>query len=175
MKDAQLTDVMRQGGIVDPTLTLQEARRAAIPLPLACALLEQESSGGHNVFGHDPVANPVRGGPVTRERYLEYKRNRAAGLGMQGVRPCQLTWYAYQDRADALGGCWKPALNMRVGFDVLAASIREVGLRAGIRGYNGTGGAAERYARRQRRGRPRYVACHLGGPRDAAVGFRRPA
>ncbi|HXH97814.1 MAG TPA: peptidoglycan-binding domain-containing protein [Gaiellaceae bacterium] len=145
VKDTQLIAVMRQGGIVSPKLTLQEARRAALPLPLACALLEQESSGGHNVFGHDAVRNPVSGGQVTRERYLEYKRYRPT-LGMQGVGPCQLTWRGYQDQADALGGCWKPAINMRVGFAVLTAGIRRNGMRTGIRAYNGSGVAAERYA-----------------------------
>jgi len=25
-------------------------------------------------------------------------------MGMQGVGPTQLTWYAFQDQADALGG-----------------------------------------------------------------------
>jgi len=146
VKSAQLTSVLTQAGVAYPEATVAEARRAGLPLAVACALLEQESGGGHNVFGHDPVKNPIRGGPVTKERYLEYVRYRKAGLGMQGVGPCQLTWYSYQDRADALGGCWKPEVNMRVGFALIAALIKTNGLRAGLRRYNGAGPAAERYA-----------------------------
>jgi hypothetical protein len=65
---------------------------------------------------------------------------------MQGVGPVQLTWWEFQDEADRRGGCWKPAINMEVGFERLAALVRRNGLRDGIRAYNGSGPAAERYA-----------------------------
>ena len=81
MKDAELLNMMKEGGIVKPADTLRVAREVGLALPLACALLEQESSGGHNVFGHDAVSNPVRGGVVTKDRYLEYKHYRQLGLG----------------------------------------------------------------------------------------------
>jgi cell wall-associated NlpC family hydrolase len=146
MTDAQIIAAMRENDIADPKATLREAREAGIPIAVACALLEQESGGGKNVFGHDPVQNPVKGGEVTKDRYLQYKRYRDAGWGMQGVGPCQLTWYAFQDRADALGGCWDPTINMQVGFSVVRSHIRERGLRAGLARYNGGGAAAQTYA-----------------------------
>ena len=146
--DDALVDAMRSGGIVNPNLTLEEAKIADLPIALACALLEQESGGGHNVYGHDPVANPApKGGKVTKDNYLNvYLPARKAGLGMQGVGPCQLTWYAYQDEADKIGGCWEPRWNMRVGFGHLASLIDAYGLVDGCRRYNGDGPAAVAYS-----------------------------
>jgi RNA polymerase-binding transcription factor DksA len=141
--DAELSRVMKQNGIVKPAATLRVAREVALALPLACALLEQESSGGHNVFGHDNVRNPIKGGNVTKARYLEYKRYRDLGLGSNGVGPTQLTWSGYQDRADELGGCWVYDVNLRVGFGVLGANIRQSGVYRGYWNYNG----GEAYAR----------------------------
>jgi hypothetical protein len=136
----------KRNGIVNPLIAWQESRRAGISFPLACAILEQESGGGWNVFGHDFVRNPIRGGKVTKARYLAYKHYRQLGLGMQGCGPLQLTWFSYQDRADALGGCWKPRFNMRVGFETLAANVRRYGHWGGIKAYNGAGAAATAYA-----------------------------
>jgi hypothetical protein len=146
LKTRPLLRTMKDAGIVDPKTTVEAAHAVGLPLAIACALLEQESSGGHNVFGHDAVRNPIKGGPVTRERYAQYLAHRRAGEGMQGVGPCQLTWFAFQDRADLLGGCWKPAANMRVGFAILKGLIQRDGIRTGCRAYNGTGPGAERYA-----------------------------
>jgi len=113
-----------------------EARRARLPLPLACALVEQESSF-RNVFGHDGVRNPIpKGGAVTRESYLRYRGWRDAGLGAQGVGLTQLTWPPYQKRADHLGGCWKVRNQLRVGFEVLAAAVARHGVRGGLAEYN---------------------------------------
>src|SRR4051794_30203410 len=115
-----------------PRITVEEAATVGLPLSYALAFLEKESSGtdsdgsrafGLNLFGHDAVANPVKGGFVTESRYDEYLHHRRAGRGAQGVGPCQLTWWEFQDRADALGGCWKPECNMRVGFGVAKALI----------------------------------------------------
>jgi cell wall-associated NlpC family hydrolase len=148
MKDSDLIAVMQRNGIVYPTITLSESRNAGLPLVCACAVLEQESSGGHNEFGHDGGAsgNPIQGGPVTKQRYLEYKRYRDMGYLANGVGPMQLTWQGFQDQADRLGGCWQPDVNMRVGFSVLRANIRRDGMWAGYKAYNGTGPAADAYA-----------------------------
>lgn len=135
---------MRRAGIVNPVWTYLEARRAGLPLRLACALLDQESGGGHNVFGHDPSIY-AGAGAVTEAKYRAYKAARGQ-TRMQGVGPCQLTWWSTQDKADYYGGCWKPRFNMRVGFELLAGNIRRYGLRDGIRAYNGSGPAAEHYA-----------------------------
>jgi cell wall-associated NlpC family hydrolase len=137
VNDAELLRMMKEGGIVKPVDTLNVARAVGLPLPFACALLEQESSGGNNVFGHDQVANPVKGGSVTKDRYMEYKHYRQMGLGANGVGPTQLTWPGFQDRADHLGGCWVYDVNLRVGFSVLRAQIRSNGVYRGFWNYNG--------------------------------------
>lgn len=138
---------LKKRGIVNPWYTAYEARRAGLPLAIACALLDQESGGGYNVFGHDPVKPPqIKGGWVTKERYTHYKVLRKQGYGMQGVGPVQLTWWEFQDLADKYGGCWKVQFNMRVGFEHAAAMIKQYGERNGLKRYNGTGPAAERYA-----------------------------
>jgi hypothetical protein len=88
----------------------------------ACALLMQESSGGHNEYGHD-AGMPFEGaGKVTETNYAEYVAERDATdpPRCQGVGPTQLTWIGYQDQADALRGCWHPLSNMTVGFTAIA-------------------------------------------------------
>jgi hypothetical protein len=120
-----------------------EARRAGIPVSLGFALVEQES-GFRNVFGHDPTIY-VGAGKVTKSKYLAYKRARGT-RHMQGVGPCQLTWWQTQDAADALGGCWVPRHNIRQAFATLARNIKANGLHDGVRAYNGSGPKAEAYA-----------------------------
>lgn len=113
-----------------------EARRAEVPISLAFALFEQESNF-RNVFGHDPTI--FRGaGVVTKDKYLRYKRQRGptGKGGMQGVGPGQLTYYTFQDRADALGGCWQPKHNIRVALTDLGKMIRQHGTRKGLGVYN---------------------------------------
>ncbi len=143
-----LVERLRAGGIVAPRVAIREARRAGLRLELACALLEKESGGGRNVYGHDPSIFSGRGA-VTHGNYAEYKRQRLASRNrsMQGVGPCQLTWWEFQDSADAAGGCWRPEINMRTGFSHLAALIKRYGESDGARRYNGAGAAAEAYSR----------------------------
>lgn len=148
MAASTLIERLRAGNIVAPQIAIQEAKRAGLPLELACALLEKESGGGKNVYGHDPSI--FRGaGQVTRENYARYKKARIASGNrqMQGVGPCQLTWWEFQDQADAQGGCWRPRYNMRVGFLHLANLIKRYGESDGARRYNGSGSAAEAYSR----------------------------
>ncbi|HEX2410274.1 MAG TPA: peptidoglycan-binding protein [Solirubrobacteraceae bacterium] len=155
MADAKLIQRLRAGGIDAPETAIAEARNAGLDLAFACALLEKESGGGANVFGHDRDRNrnyifPARDGvvPVTEELYREYKRRRKASGNtmMQGVGPTQLTWWEFQDEADREGGCWKPAVNMRVGFRRLASLMRAHGEADGARRYNGSGDAAVAYS-----------------------------
>src|ERR687894_620449 len=119
--DRRLLHAMAQGRpvpggrarIVDPKTTLRIARRVnrergAMPLSRACALLEKESGGGHNVFGHDK-GGAVIGGTVTKESYRRYLARVRSGQGArQGVGPTQLTFSGYQEEADRHGGCWRP-------------------------------------------------------------------
>jgi hypothetical protein len=117
-------------------LIVAEAKRAGVPLPLACALVEQESSF-RNVFGHDAVANPIpKGSAVTKASFERYRAFRERGLGAQGVGVTQLTFPPFQDQADALGGCWKVRNQLRVGYQVLAGLIAAHGVRGGLAAYN---------------------------------------
>jgi peptidoglycan hydrolase-like protein with peptidoglycan-binding domain len=147
MTSEALIQRLREGGIVHPKITIAEAQRSGLRLAIACAMLDKETSGGHNVFGHDPTIF-VGAGEVTRAKYLAYKKQRVASGNkrMQGVGPCQLTWYTLQDEADKEGGCWRPEINIRVGFRHLAANIKAHGEADGARRYNGSGKAAEAYS-----------------------------
>jgi hypothetical protein len=148
MASPRLIERLRAEGVLRPQAVVEEAKRAGLRLPLACALLEKESGKGRNVFGHDPTIF-VGAGEVTRAKYREYKRRRVASGNrqMQGVGPCQLTWWEFQDTADREGGCWRPEINMRVGFRHLVALINQHGEADGARRYNGSGAAAEAYSR----------------------------
>jgi len=110
----------RANGIKIPYRAMLASEKTGLPFPALCAVLEKESAGGMNVFGHDPTIY-AGAGTVTKEKYLAYKARRGpqGRGGMQGVGPMQLTWYSYQDQADAIGGCWKPLPNMIVGARLL--------------------------------------------------------
>jgi hypothetical protein len=130
---------IRRHGIRIPIIAHSEAKRAGLDLAVLCAVLEQETGGGRNVFGHDPTI--YRGaGTVTKKKYLAYRQARGpkGRGGMQGVGPMQLTWYSYQDAADRIGGCWIPRYNVRVGATLLARSIRTYGLKRALWKYNGS-------------------------------------
>lgn len=131
-----------------PWTIAREASRAGLPVSLGYALAEKETTLARNIYGHDPVRNRApKGGHVTKKNYLSvYLPDRKRGLGMQGVGPFQLTWFATQDRADALGGCWRPKINARVAFATLAALIKQYGYVDGIRRYNGSGPNAVAYS-----------------------------
>jgi peptidoglycan hydrolase-like protein with peptidoglycan-binding domain len=148
MAKDDVAERLRAGGILAPRMVIQEAKRAGLRLDYACAMLQKESGGGKNVFGHDPTIF-VGAGTVTKAKYLDYKRKRVASGNdqMQGVGPTQLTYWTLQDRADAQGGCWKPRINMRVGFKHLADHIRNYGESDGARRYNGSGDAAVAYSK----------------------------
>jgi hypothetical protein len=136
----------RAYGMQNSLRIILEARRVKLPVSLALALFEQES-GGRNVFGHDPTIF-TGAGTVTKAKYAAYKRQRGPSGrgGMQGVGPGQLTWWATQDAADRLGGCWKPKYNIRVALQTLASNIAAHGYVDGIMAYNGSGPAAVAYS-----------------------------
>ncbi|MGH3797847.1 MAG: hypothetical protein ACRDSP_23505 [Pseudonocardiaceae bacterium] len=105
-----------------PEIVIIEAARVGCPLEHACVLLDKESSGGLNVFGHAAVTCGPVGGDVTEQSYLAYKARRSK-CGAQGVGPLQLTWPDLQDRADELGGCWRPEINVRMGLTEFARNL----------------------------------------------------
>ncbi len=133
-----------------PLLAWREARRADVPFHVVCAYVEHESSGGKNIFGHDPTIF-VGAGKVTKTKYRAYKRERdrtaPENRRMQGVGPMQLTWWEFQDGADELGGCWNPRFNIRYACDLLARYRREEGSWfAAAKRYNGSEDYAEHNA-----------------------------
>lgn len=144
-------EVLTAGGIINAAQVIDIASAAKLELACAAVLLGKESGGGQNIFGHDAVPDGgqyVKGGPVTEATYRKYLAWRKGGSGrMQGVGPCQLTYYTIQDQADARGGCWRWEVNCAVGFDLLATQIRTKGVQDGFRAYNGSGPAAEAYGR----------------------------
>jgi hypothetical protein len=142
--DTPLEAMLRAGGIVHPQYTNEQSDATRLSLAYCCAMLELETAGGNNEFGHDP-GNPIRGGQVTRSTYEAYRVYVARGYRPQGVGPCQLTDLALQDQADRLGGCWQVPVNMCVGFRFLAALIGAHGEEAGFAAYNGSGAAARLY------------------------------
>ena len=143
---------LKANGILSPYWTWRQARVARLGLPVACALLTDESSGGRNEFGHDSDSlGPCPGygwGEVTEARYLAFRRLRDLEHRSNGVGPMQLTSPSLQDQADALGGCWVVRYNLAVGFHYAHDLMAEHGPRGGLVAYNGSGPAAERYADR---------------------------
>jgi hypothetical protein len=139
-------DAARRAGCTMADTARRATRDAGIPYYVGCAFLLQETGGGRNVFGSDPTVF-AGAGEVTRSKYLAYKEVRRRTGEVQGVGPMQLTWPTYQDRADRLGGAWKPYANMLVGFRHLAALHRASGSwTAAAHEYNGGGPAADAYA-----------------------------
>jgi len=160
--------IRRHGGRYEQEI-IAASRATKVPVALLCAMIETET-GFQNVFGSDNVANPIksRGRPflkVTKPLYQEYLRNRRKGLGQQGVGPMQLTTGSYQDRADKLGGCWKPGPNIMVGAQVLVEKTRTVGggVRNGVKAYNSWSEAGDHYADKLVMPRYRQWKERLGG------------
>lgn len=145
---ATTAEVLKSNGILRAPEVVELAALTGLELAAAATLLQKESGGGANVYGHDAVQTGgfyVKGGPVTKANYRKYKENRSA-FGAQGVGPTQLTFPGFQDRADARGGCFDWRVNVSVGFEILAGNIAANGMRKGFRAYNGSGPAAEHYA-----------------------------
>jgi hypothetical protein len=141
-------EVLANHGTQRAAEVIELAVAAGLELAAAATLLEKESGGGRNVWGHDNVdtgGHYVKGDAVTKAAYLNYKRDRKR-LGAQGVGPTQLTFPGFQDTADDRGGCFDWRTNCLVGFEILAGHIRAKGVHDGFRAYNGSGDAAERYA-----------------------------
>jgi len=135
-------------GTVRPDEVIELAAVAGLELAAAATLLEKESGGGQNIYGHDPVETGgfyQTGGAVTAQNYAQYKAHRKQ-FGAQGVGPTQLTLPAFQDRADGHGGCFDWRTNALTGFQILSGQISAAGVHDGFRRYNGSGPAAERYA-----------------------------
>ncbi len=137
-----LEEAIAAGGILPEraALVIREARRTGLPLPMGCVMLMKESGGGRNVYGHDRGACFTVSGrtiEVTRENYQEYLACVRGGGKRNGVGPTQLTWHGYQTEADRRGGCWKPEINIAVGFETLAGHYKKYGPWEAFKRYNG--------------------------------------
>ena len=171
--DEALAAALRKAGARYEDAIVREAKRYGVPVSLICAVLEVET-GFQNVFGHDNVRNPIKSPPrgllaVTPDRYRQYLRFRRQGLGNQGVGPMQLTSPGLQDRADALGGCWKVDPNIRVGVEYLAGNIQRLGLYRGVAAYNGSTAYADKVLPLEKKWRAK-----LGGPARTHAGGSGP-
>lgn len=140
---------LKRAGIVYPNWTSRAASISGVPLDFLCAILMMESSGGLNVWGHDPTIF-VGAGAVTKANYAAYAKLRDATGELQGCGPCQLTSKSLQLSADEAGGCWQPEHNIAVGAHFLAGLIAAHGgnLQEAAAAYNGSGPAAEAYGQR---------------------------
>lgn len=137
----------RVHGVRMPVMAWKAAHKAGVPYYVACSLLMQESNGGENIFGHDPSIY-YGAGLVTETNYAAYKRQRGptGQGGMQGVGPCQLTWWSIQDDADRRGGCWRPEINILTGLLNLKSHKGSGTWVKAAHDYNGSGPAADAYA-----------------------------
>ena len=106
-------------------IMIAEARRSKVPVSLVCAVMEDESSFT-NVFGHDPVRNPIKEHPgkpnlvVTEALYKTYLHHRDRGEGEQDVGPMQLERLPAGCRGQARR-LLEPGPNIRVGVARLGA------------------------------------------------------
>lgn len=155
-KDLALVPKLRGQGIKVPVRMLIACNQTGLAKALAASVLIQESGGGVNEWGHDRNAAGAIIYPGVEGRLLVTAGNVKAYLrrrgdegqgGMQGCGVTQLTWFALQDEAERRGGLHKPLVQMQVGFEDLAVAIRRAGLYGGVEAYNGSGAAAEAYAR----------------------------
>jgi hypothetical protein len=139
----------KRQGFLHSNRMVRALRAANIQPQTAAALLTMETGNGRGVYGHDPVATGgcyAPGAPVTRQNCDCYKRFRGTpGRNMQGVGPAQLTWWEFQDRADRLGGCWRPYPNMLVGFQIIRAYVDAgASIWEAYRRYNGAAAYADK-------------------------------
>jgi hypothetical protein len=116
-------------------LIVEEAERIGLDLPLACALVEQES-GGRNIFGCDSGnvgdVPPFCHQPVTQRRVLALIDSE----WMNGVGLTQLTWYEFVNEAEAMGGAHLPRYQLRVGFRILKEFLDKYPEAEAIACYN---------------------------------------
>src|SRR5690606_9483459 len=143
----------KANGILMPKILFEAAEWARIPYWAACAFAMQETSGGKNIYGHDcGPGHPFYGhGEVTECNYRAYKKEADRTSKSQSDVPMQLTSKSFQDRADELGGCWKPKYNARAAFEWMRGRRTEGKTWVEIaRLYNGSSAYAEQMEERFR-------------------------
>jgi hypothetical protein len=116
-------------------LIVEEAERIGLRLPLACALVQQES-GGKNIMGCDAGA-PFCHKPVTARRVRMVLAYVDGGGASQGVGLTQITYPPLIRAAEALGGAHLPRYQLRIGFRVLRDYLDTYPVWHAIGAYNG--------------------------------------
>lgn len=149
----KLIEVISSYGMQNAQACVEAQDAKNRPALSQCLALLENESGGANIFGHEGTACPEEwwGGEVTEPRYVVYRERRDKGLTPDGVGPTQITDPQLQIEAQNLGGCWKPKLNMDVGFGFLHQLMVEHGSQDGFAAYNGSGPAAVAYGERAMR------------------------
>jgi hypothetical protein len=138
--------ILRDNGVLKPKVVVEEAERARLPLHMAVAMLEKETDiPQRNIFGCDHgTGRAFCHENVTAVRVAALRRSGLAN----GVGWTQITFPAFVEEADSLGGAHKPRFQMRVGFKVLKDNMdRQGSAQQGFRAYNGSGRDAEKYGR----------------------------
>jgi hypothetical protein len=131
----QLVAALRRHDVRQPTVVVDEAKRANIRVCTALAVMEQETGiPQRNIFGHD-YGGPFPGQKVTKDRV---RALRASGKA-NGVGWTQLTYPPFVAEADRAGGAHIPRYQMRVGFKYLRNAYNSSGdsLRRALAVYNG--------------------------------------
>ena len=130
LTDQQKIQIASANGIIRADEVFALAKKTGIPFYIGCAYLEQETSGGKNVFGSDEgppgkmrgieMMQPENLGSrdVTEMLYKVYRMQRP-DLGAQGVGPLQATYPDWQDEIDRAGGCWVWEVNVEKGFELI--------------------------------------------------------
>ena len=142
----QAWQILQDNGVLKPKVVVEEAERARLPLHMAVAMLEKETDiPQRNIFGCDH--GPGRAFCHENVTAVRVAALRGSGLA-NGVGWTQITFPAFVEEADRLGGAHKPRFQMRVGFKVLKDNVdRQGSAQQGFRAYNGTGPDAEKYGR----------------------------
>jgi hypothetical protein len=136
-RDAALAHKLRAKGVKNALRIVIECRHRhseLIPVSLGLALQEQES-GGRNIFGAD-VGAPFAHQPVTKRRVQQLVEHVHAGGISNGVGPMQLTFIGFIDEANRDGGAWLPAVNIATGLGIVAGHIKSHGVAGGLASYN---------------------------------------
>lgn len=155
---------LRRHGALKPWLVLREADRAAdaadVPIEefraMALTVLTKETGIPQRaVYGCDwgtgnRGRRPYCNDPVTKANATPFIRWVLAdpyGGRMNGMHWTQTTWFEKLERVQAIGKPHKPKAHLRVCLGDLAILRASHGRRDAFRAYNGSGDAAEAYAR----------------------------
>jgi hypothetical protein len=138
--NSKLIKMVGDAGFSFGPVILAEARRERVPLALALALVEQESTF-RNIFGCDGKRRINRAPwcqqQVTRDRVQALIRHVEQGGISNGVGLTQLTDIGLIRQAEAAGGAHTVHAQCRIGFRNLHNLIEQHGEQTGIGEYNG--------------------------------------